>query len=210
MLEIEYLGRNAIALVVKNGKLFIDPATGLIDKGSLKKIKYELLTESDFSASENEDVVSLDGPGEYEVGDFNIKGKSAKRHIDTEADVEASTIYRIETMGFNIGVVGNVDSVFGEDKLEFMGVLDILILPVGGGGYTLDGRDAAKIVKEVDPKVVIPIHYKESGVDYEVPQEGVDEFISQVGLQVNEVDKLKFKNVNELPPSMTVYKLKRS
>ena len=48
-----------------------------------------------------------------------------------------------------------------------LGLLDILIIPIGGGGYTLDANDAAKLIRKIDPKVVMPIHYADKALNYQ-------------------------------------------
>jgi L-ascorbate metabolism protein UlaG (beta-lactamase superfamily) len=95
-----------------------------------------------------------------------------------------------------------------DEQLETLGVIDILIIPVGGFGYTMDAIGAAKIVRKIDPKVVIPTHYADAGTTYPVNQADLDDFIKELGAPVVEEDKLKIK-AGSLPESLTVVKLKR-
>ncbi|PID32601.1 Zn-dependent hydrolase [Candidatus Saccharibacteria bacterium] len=209
MIDIEYLGGNAISLSTKDKKLYVDPNVKPLGLKNPKKINIQLATEERFLAPAGEDAISLEGPGEYEVEDFAIKGKAVTRHIDTEKDPEATTVYRVEAGGFNIGVIGNVSPQMSDEVYESIGVIDILIVPVGGGGYTLDAADATKVVRRTDPKIVIPVHYKDSSINYEVPQDSVDEFVKDLGVEVETADKLKLKSASNLPPVLTVYQLKR-
>ena len=174
MLDIEYRGGNSIVLGTKERVLTLDPNVEFLGLSNPKSIDVMLCTEERFSvALKSDDSIALEGPGEYEVGPFAIKGVPAMRHIDTEQDPLRSTIYRREVAGIRIGVLGNIAPKLSDDQLETIGVLDILIIPVGGGGYTLDATDASKLVRIIEPKVVIPVHYKDSGITYEVPQEAV-------------------------------------
>lgn len=210
MLEMEYKGANSVLITTKNKQLLIDPNVELV---GLKLGKYkdvvELATERRF-LTDNDDVLQLEGPGEYEVGPFAIRGASAQRHIDTEADVKASTLYHVEVEDFRIGVVGNVDKTLTEEQLETIGIVDILVIPVGGGGYTLDGKDAAAMVAKIEPKIVVPVHYKDSAIKYEVPQEDSEPFVTTLGAPVERESKLKLKSPSALPATLTVYLLSRS
>ena len=65
---------------------------------------------------------------------------------------------------------------------------------MGGNGYTLDGIGALKIIKKIEPKIVIPTHYADQGVSYEVPQQELDAVLQQLSMEPAEtVEKLKIK-----------------
>lgn len=95
--------------------------------------------------------MQIEGPGEYEIGDASIKGIRANRHIDTELDEPIDTMYRIDIGDVRIAVLGNIAPKLSDEQLEEIGVIDILILPVGGGGYTLDATSAATITRQIEP-----------------------------------------------------------
>ncbi len=165
MLEIEYKGGNSVNIATKEKQLYIDAN---VDFLGLKRGKANnavfLSTEKRFMVDVGEDSVQLEGPGEYEAGPFAIKGIAAQRHLDTEQQEKITTVYHVNVGDFRIGVVGNIDPKLNEDQLETIGVVDILILPVGGNGYTLDAKSATAIVAQVEPKVVIPVHYADDGI----------------------------------------------
>ena len=54
-------------------------------------------------------------------------------------------------------------------------MVDVLFVPVGGNGYTLDAIGALKIIKKIEPKIIIPTHYADKAIKYEVPQADLDE-----------------------------------
>ena len=108
-------------------------------------------------------------------------------------------------------VVGNVEDGLSDDQLENIGVVDFAILPVGGGGYTLDAVGATKVARQLDAKVVIPVHYRDSNLNYEVPQADLDEFLKALGAPVIEAgQKWKLKKSADLPGSLTIVKISRS
>lgn len=211
MFEIEYKGGNGVVLSTKKASIIADPKLSLIGLKDLNvKGAIEIATEERFALKSGDAKIVIEGPGEYGVADFDIRGVAAQRHLDTEADPKASTIYSIETGEIRTALLGNIYEKLTEDQLEEIGVVDILIIPVGGNGYTLDPIGAAALARSIDPKVVIPIHYADDAIKYEVPQLEVDEFIKNLGAPVEEVTKLKFKGASALPQVMTVFKLARS
>ena len=210
MLEIEYKGGNSVVFATKNSRLAIDPNVSLLGLKNPKKLDVQLGTERRFLLPESDDYVTLEGPGEYEAGLFSIRGEAAQRNIDTEADLKQSTIYHIDVLGYRIGVLGNVSAKLTDDQFEELGVVDILVVPVGGSGYTIDATDATKLVRQIEPKVVIPVHFKEDGINYEVPQESLDVFAKELNVTIEEVEKVKFKTPAALPVALTVYRLSRT
>jgi L-ascorbate metabolism protein UlaG (beta-lactamase superfamily) len=210
-MEIEYKGGNGLVFATKNSKLVTDPNLSMVGlKDVSVKGAIQLATEPRFLVDAADATLTIEGPGEYEVGDFSIRGVAATRHIDTEAEPSGTTIYRIEVGEIRIALLGNIAANLDEDQLEAIGVVDILVIPVGGGGYTLDSVGAAKLVRQIDPKVVVPVHYAEAGVNYEVPQDSIDLFKTEMGLPVETVEKYKLKSSASLPAALTIIEIKRT
>lgn len=211
MFEIEYKGGNGVILSTKKASIVVDPKLSLIGLKDLNvKDAIELATEARFALNAADAKLAIEGPGEYGVADFDIRGVAAQRHLDTEADPKVSTMYRIDTGEIRVAVIGNIYEKLSEDQFEDLGIIDVVILPVGGGGYTLDAEGAAKLVRTIEPKAVVPVHYNDTGINYEVPQAEIDEFITALGAPVEEMPKLRLKSASALPASLTVYKLARS
>lgn len=211
MFDIEYKGGNTVVIATKKTTLVADPKLSLVGlKDVSVKDALELGTEARFMVNDPAARLSLEGPGEYEVGDFSIRGVAAQRHLDIEADEKRSTIYRIEVGDVRIALLGNVIGTLNEDQLESLGVIDILIVPVGGSGYTLDATSAATITRQIDPKVVIPVHYADSALKYEVPQDTADVFTKELGVPVEQVSKYKLKTSSNLPEALTAVIVERS
>lgn len=211
MFDIEYKGGNGVIISTKKSKLVADPKLSLVGIKDLEvKGTVEIVTEPRFRVEHPDVRLVIDGPGEYEVGDFSIRGVAASRHIDTEDVISAATIYSISVGDVRMALLGNITGKLSEDQLEALGVIDILLLPVGGGGYTLDHVDGARVVGKIDPKVVIPIHYADSNLTYEVPQDTLKMFTDELGAPVEETEKYKLKSAANLPASLTVVEIKRS
>ena len=209
MFDIEYKGGNTVVIATKKSKLITDPKQSVVGlKDVDPKGMVVLATEPRFEVKSEDATLNIEGPGEYEVADFSVRGIAAQRHLDSAGF--NSTIYRIEVGDVRLAILGNIDPKLSEDQLELIGMVDILILPIGGSGYTLDATAAAQLVRKIDAKVVIPIHYADDGLKYEVPQDEFEVFQKELGGDVEHVDKLKVKAASSLPTVLTTYKLDRS
>lgn len=212
MFDIEYKGANGLIITTKKAQVVIDPKLSVAGLKDLTvKNAIEIATESRFLVKDEEVKLEIEGPGEYEVADVSIKGVSATRHLDTSADEPLSTIYRIEIGEARIAVLGNIAPKLNEEQLEDIGIVDILVIPVGGNGYTLDATSAATIVRQIDPRVVIPVHYGDTAIHYEVPQDALEIFTKELAAPVENVGaKYKIKSSASLPQVLTVVPIDRS
>jgi L-ascorbate metabolism protein UlaG (beta-lactamase superfamily) len=211
MFDIDYKGGTSVVITTKKSTLVFDPKLSLVGlKDIVIKDAIEVASESRFASNNKEARINIEGPGEYEVGDFSISGVSTTRHIDDSKDELAGTIYRVEIGDIRIALLGNIDPKLSEDQLEAIGVVDVLILPVGGGGYTLDGTSAASVVRSINPKVVIPTHYADDELVYEVSQDTVEIFNKELGVSVEQVSRFKVKNTTALPDNLTIIQVARS
>src|SRR3990167_9310915 len=143
----------------------------------------------------------IEGPGEYEAKKVEVKGVLSF-HDDKEGKERGiNTIYVIEVEGVKICHLGD----FGQSKLtaeqvEKIDGVDILMIPVGGT-YTIDGETAVEIINQVEPRIVIPMHYKISGLAAKL--DGVDVFLESMGrAKKRGGDKITLKK-KELPEEET-------
>lgn len=211
MFDIEYKGGNCVIISTKKTTLVVDPKLSVVGLKDIKTTdQIELATEARFVVANSDARLIIDRPGEYEVGDFTVRGIGAIRHIDTEKDAKLATIYRVEVGDARIAIIGNIAPALTDDQLEGLGVVDVLVIPVGGGGYTLDATSAAAIVRQVEPKVVVPIHHADPALKYEVPQEGLEVFAKELAAPVEVTTKYKVKSAAALPAVMTLVELTRS
>lgn len=211
MFEIEYKGGNTVIISTKKATLVVDPKLSIVGmKDAAIKDSVEVATEERFATNGQDAKLLIEGPGEYGVAEFDIKGIPAQRHLDAEGQPMLSTMYRIEVADVRIGLLGNIYEKLSEDQLEELGIIDILIIPVGGNGYTLDATGAANLVSKIDPKVVIPVHYSDKALTYEVPQDDVSQFVTELGAPLETVPKYKVKSAASIPASLTVIEVTRS
>jgi L-ascorbate metabolism protein UlaG (beta-lactamase superfamily) len=212
MFEIEYKGANAVVITTKRTKFLFDPAVSLVGLKDLSvNNDVEVTTEDRFAVKNATPKVWFSYPGEYEVGDVAMKGIATQRHIDAETEGKHSTIYRLHIGDIRIVVIGNIAPKLNEQQLEDIGVVDVVIIPVGGNGYTLDATSAALMVRQLEPRAVVPVHYADPALNYEVPQDELDTFVKELAVPVVEAGlKWKIKNTSSLPEQLSLVQIARS
>jgi L-ascorbate metabolism protein UlaG (beta-lactamase superfamily) len=118
--------------------------------------------------------------GQFKINDIKIKG--TKTYHDTEAGTQRgeNTVYTYKIDGVNVCHLGDLGHELSTAQIKSIGKVDILMIPVGGL-YTIDAEVASKVVSQLDPKVVIPMHYKTKAL---IPDFGqlskVDSFIEKM------------------------------
>lgn len=193
-MELEYYGANCIKITSKKTSLVIDDNLAALGAKSVASAKDIVLATSGAAELPADAYFTINQPGEYEVSDVSVQGIPARSHMD-EAGKSSANMYRIIMDGIRIAVTGHIHPDLSDVQLEALGTVDILIVPVGGNGYTLDGLGAQKVIKEIEPRVVIPTHYDDPGLQYEVPQASFDDAIKSLGMEITETfDTLKMKN----------------
>jgi L-ascorbate metabolism protein UlaG (beta-lactamase superfamily) len=208
-MEIEYKGANCVVLKTKNDIVVVDPTSNLSTKDYGDKAII-LYTDEKFEDGVKQGGFIIDQPGEYEKGEVSVRGIAVRRYIDPEEYGKKVTMYRVEFGGVRLAVLGNITHSIDEGDLESLGVVDLVIIPVGGGGYTLDAKDASTIIRQIGPRVAIPVHF-DDGVKYEVPQDKLEVFVKEFGGSYEDQGvSLKIKSIEELPEGPVVYGLKRS
>lgn len=207
-MEIEYRGVNCVVIKDKKVLFVVDPTANASAKETKNPDAVILATAADFAPNDHETQnFVIDMPGEYERNDVSVRGIPMRAHTGADEQAKNSTAYAIETDGVRIAVIGHTVAPLSDDDLETLGVIDIVIIPVGGGGYTLDARDAATIVRQISPKVAIPTHYADTHVKYEVPQEPVDLFVKEMAATHEQMSTFKAKG---FPEALTIVELART
>lgn len=195
-MEIKYFGANCVRIQTKKvGVVIDDNLDDLGLKSIVKDSDISIYTSRDDTLFKNKKAGSFltDKPGEYEVSDISIKGVAARAHID-EADVKTAVAYRLIIDDIKIGVLGHIHPDLSDDQLESLGMIDVLIIPVGGSGYTLDSVGALKLIKKISPYVVVPTHYADKNLKYDVPQAELEEIRKTLSMEPADVqDELKIK-----------------
>ncbi len=183
-MELQFFGANCIKLGNKKVTMVIDDNLESLGAKSVT-------TENDISLftidkpEQTKGRFLVCGPGEYEISEVSIMGIPAKAHLDAVG--HRATIYSIRFDNFSIGIVGHIHPDINEDQLEALGLIDILVIPVGGNGFTLDASGAASLIRKIEPKIVIPTHYSNKKLNYEVPQADLELFLKEMAVTEPEI-----------------------
>ena len=131
----------------------------------------------------------ISGPGEYEVKGVMIYGVPSFHDDENGAKLGDNTIYIIEAENMWLAHLGDLgQKKLSEKQLEHLEGVDVLFVPIGGT-YTIDAKTAGQIISEIEPKIIIPMHYKIP--DLNIALDGVEKFIKEIGLKPEETDKLR-------------------
>ncbi len=204
-MEIKYHGHSCFEIKNKNITAITDPYSEEVGL-KLPKLKANIVTVShdhydhnnisaiDRANSEKE-VFVVNNPGGYEVEGVLIEG-IASFHDDKEGEERGTnTIFNIKMGDITLCHLGDLGTKLTDVQTDEIDGVDILFVPVGGI-YTIDAKTAADVVNKIEPRIVIPMHYKTEGLKIEL--EGVDKFIKEMGMEAEKMDTLKIEK-KDLP-----------
>ncbi|MBU0636947.1 MAG: MBL fold metallo-hydrolase [Patescibacteria group bacterium] len=132
--------------------------------------------------------------GEYEIKGVSIEGVDTFHDSSDGKERGNNTVYKINMEGVNIVHLGDLGHLLEAKQLEKIEGADILLIPVGGH-FTIDAKKATEVVNQIEPRIVIPMHYKTDGSTIDV--DNVDKFIKELGIKPIYEEKLKI-NKKEL------------
>ncbi len=188
MAKIVWAGQACFQVSVSNGKdnsanIVIDPFSDI----GLRMPNFEadiLLVTHQHQDHNNVGAVKgnpfiIEGPGEYEIKEVFIKGIHSF-HDDKEGKERGlNTIYTVEAEGMKFCHLGDLgQKQLTDEQLEKIGAVDILMIPVGGI-YTIDAGESQKIIGQIEPKVVIPMHYSLPKLKFKL--DGLEKFLKAMG-----------------------------
>jgi L-ascorbate metabolism protein UlaG (beta-lactamase superfamily) len=193
-MDVQFYGANCISLTTKQARVIIDDnLTDLGGKSVTKTGDIALFTMAHGDPASETKIV-IDQPGEYEVSGVSIYGIPARAHID-EASKKTATMYKVVIDDLKILVTGHIYPELSDKQLEQIGMIDVMFVPIGGNGYTLDPVGALKIIKKVEPKLVVPTHYDTDKLSYPVPQQSLADALRTLAMEPKEAAaKLKIKS----------------
>lgn len=170
-MEISWLGHACFLLRGKSASLITDPFSPQLDPQGeplkLGKVSAPIVTISHNHAGHNyaEGVSGkprvVRGPGEYEISDVLITGVASYHDNKRGAELGRNTIYVIHMDDLVICHLGDLGHTLQEEQLEEVADADVLLIPIGGQ-HTLNAAQAAEVISQVEPRIVIPMHYRPS------------------------------------------------
>jgi len=143
------------------------------------------------------------GPGEFEIKNIQVNGWALKKESN---DKFIKSIFRIRFGDMTLGLLGHISEFNDPDIFEELGDIDILFIP-GGNAPFINQSDAAKLIRQIEPRLVVPCFFKVPGLKRQA--NSVDAFLKELGQSKVEVqDKLTIKQKDLNPEKMEVAVLK--
>lgn len=184
-MEIYWLGQACFKIKGKNAAVLLDPFdpdfTGL-------KLPKDLTSDVVLVSHDHKDhnnagsfPVVFKQPGEYEVGGVVITAVESFHDNSQGSERGKNIIFHLLFDNLNIVHLGDLGQAkLTEEQVAQIGQTDILFVPVGSV-YTIDAKAASEIVAQLEPKIIIPMHYKIEGLKFDL--EPVDNFLKEMGAE---------------------------
>jgi len=184
---ITWLGQACFKIQGKEATIVTDPYDSKIGL-KLPRLNADIVTVSHSHYDHNNiKAVSgqpfvIDTPGEYEIKNVFIWGISSWHDNKEGASRGANTIFIYQFEDIKLAHLGDLGTTLTDEQLGKLESVDILLIPVGGI-YTIDGKKATEVVNQVEPRIVIPMHYKIPGL--KIKLDTVDKFCNEMGVKKN-------------------------
>lgn len=206
-MTITYHGHSSFKLRGRRGTVVTDPYEPAVGF-SLPSLTADMITVShnhfDHNAvgkvkgtARRERPFIIDKPGEYEVGGISVFGVPSFHDNSGGAERGSNTIFTILLDELRICHLGDLGHEVDAQLQEDIGSVDILFCPVGGV-FTINPEQAVKVIRSLEPSIVIPMHYKTAAHDEKVFAEvaPVEQFLKEYGVEVTPVAKLDIEKTN--------------
>jgi len=186
-IDISWLGHSCFVIKGRDATILTDPYDESIGY-SLGKPTANIVTCSHphpghgFTSGVDGVAKVVRGPGEYEICGVLITGISTFH--DTEGGVERgkNTAYLIEMDEVTLCHLGDLGHPLSSGQVEDMSSVEVLLVPVGGVS-TIDAATAAEAVRQLQPRIVIPMHFQTKALRFKL--DPVDSFLKEMGIKAD-------------------------
>ncbi|MFC2026350.1 MBL fold metallo-hydrolase [Chloroflexota bacterium] len=182
-MEISWLGHSCFRLKGKQATIITDPFSPELGY-SPGKLTAQIVTVShkhlghSYVQGIGGSPRQVTGPGEYEISNVLIIGIATFHDKDSGRLRGKNTAYLIEIDDISICHLGDLGHALTDEQVEELGKIDVLLVPVGGVS-TINAATAAEIVRQLEPNIVMPMHYKTQALNREL--EPVETFLKEIG-----------------------------
>ena len=204
-MEITWLGHASFRLRGKDGIVITDPSPR--KAGNASRLTGTIVTVSHQHPGHSAVTSVLGsprviaGPGEYEVGGIEIVGVSTFHDFERGKKRGKNTVYVIELDDIVVCHLGDLGHMPTTEQLGQMRKVDVLLIPVGGD-VIIDAAQAVEVISLIEPKIVIPMHYRTGEGDNRL--DTVDRFLRDMGVTGAEPQARLSVTAANLPEAMQV------
>lgn len=191
MAEFRFLGHNCFRIRAKEATILTDPVDRVTGYSMAKQtadivtISHEHPGHVNLAGVKPEYHV-VRGPGEYEMHDVFITGIRTYHDAEQGKQRGHNTVYILEVEGMRVCHLGDLGHVLTTEQAEAMESSDVLLVPAGGG-HVLSPNEAAEVIGQLDPKVVIPMQYATANGDTGLGS--LEAFCKALGVEVPAADE---------------------
>jgi L-ascorbate metabolism protein UlaG (beta-lactamase superfamily) len=187
-MDVTWLGHGCFRLRGRSAAVVTDPyppAIGL----KLARMDADLVTISHEHENHNytqvvrEGAYEIHGPGEYEVAGVSVIGVPTYHDAEKGSKHGRNTVYLIEIDDVRICHLGDLGHKLEDAEAEAVASPDVLLVPVGGR-TAMNAAQAAEVVRQLEPRYVVPMHYAIPGLKLEL--DPIDRFLKEMGVTVAE------------------------
>ncbi len=186
-MDVTWLGHGCFRLRGRGAAVVTDPyppAIGL----KLQRLEANLVTVSHEHENHNytqvvRDAYEIRGPGEYEVAGVSVIGVPSYHDAEKGAKHGRNTIYLIEIDDVRVCHLGDLGSALDDAEAEAISAPDVLLVPVGGR-TVINAAQAAQVVRQLEPRFVVPMHYAIPGLKLEL--DPLDRFLKEMAVTAAE------------------------
>lgn len=208
-MDLTWLGHACFRMRGKEGVVLTDPPDPRSGH-AIPKTEAHLVTmshghpgHSSLRSVGGEPVV-LAGPGEYEVQEILVTGIGTFHDDEKGAARGKNTVFVIRIDDLVVCHLGDLGHVLAAADLEKLGEIDVVLIPIGGAETNLSAAQAAEVVHQLEPKVVVPMGYDPDAKKKDSPFERL---LHELGVKdVTPVPKLSVTR-SSLPGEMQVVAL---
>lgn len=211
-MDIYPLGHSSFKIKGKNATVVTDPFDPVMVGLKFPKIEDVDIVTVSHSHKDHDNVPAISGspfvvkgPGEYEVKGVTIVGLATYHDDKNGGERGRNVIYKFTTDGLNLCHLGDLGHKLSDATVEEIGDVDILFVPTGGV-YTIDAKLASQVVAQIEPYVVIPMHYMREGLDKKTFEklDDLPKFLKEMGAEgVSAITKFSVSK-DKLPENTTV------
>lgn len=190
MPDVQYLGHACFRLRGRDGVVICDPYSRSVGL-DLGRPTAHIVTVSHSHPDHNnvaqvkplrEKLFVVEAPGEYEVSGILITGVRTYHDKAKGAELGTNTAYVIHLDDVVFCHLGDLGHELSQAQVEAIGNVDVLFVPVGGG-ETIGPAEAINVISQLEPRIVVPMHYGTAQMSFDQPLAPLERFTQELGMK---------------------------